>query len=119
MDYHVTTTSVRPLIPSRISKHTFQPLQPYISTIHFDHYTINTIAYIKTYISTSLSLNNNLNIDSQPLKIPPEEDCKVETCRGLTKDNTDKDATFLPFFLLKSTTPTTASDGRITLDPFQ
>ena len=46
------------------------------------------------------------NIDSQPLKIPPEEDCKVEICLGLTKDNTDKDATFLPFFLFKSTTPT-------------
>ena len=44
--------------------------------------------------------------DSQPLKIPPEEDCNVEICRGLTKDNTDKDATFLPFFLFKSTTPT-------------
>ena len=75
MDYHGTTTSVRQ---------------------HFE-YSINTIVYIITYTSTSLSLNNNLNIDSQPLKIPPEEDCKVEICRGLTKDNTDK---MQPFFLL-------------------
>ena len=75
MDYHGTTTSVRQ---------------------HFQ-YSINTIVYIITYTSTSLSLNNNLNIDSQPLKIPPEEDCKVQTCRGLTKDNTDKTQ---PFFLL-------------------
>ena len=50
------------------------------------HYSINTIANIKTYISTSLSLNLNLNIDSQPLKIPPDGDCKVEKCRVLTKD---------------------------------
>ena len=50
---------------------------------------------IITYTSTSLSLNNNSNIDSQPLKIPPEEDCKVEIC-WLTKDNTDKTQ---PFFL--------------------
>ena len=75
MDYHGTITSVRQ---------------------HFQYF-IYTIMCIITYTSTSLSLNNNSNIDSQPLKIPPEEDCKVEICRGLTKDNTDK---MQPFFLL-------------------